>query len=407
MSQIRACLAMSALAALLISAPAFGGAKVTIDDESKIDIGFRVQALTIVTDELDENGDATKTADWKVRRGRLRITGMITPDVTAFIQTDVGGAANGSGQSARVIDAYVQMKADPWAQIYMGLNMPPSNRQNVTSSGAPMTMDRPGIAYKSLTWGGRMLRTFSNNTISGTSSGLASDVAVRDLGVTLFGAGKVGEKASLKYYLGVYDGVNQSGAAADTTATLTNRKDTPHVSARVQLNFFDAESGYYNSATYLGKKKTVGIGASVDQQSDVSIGGPFANPTYVDYLYYTVDFFADLPLESGGALTAEGGWMMLDFDDAAGFTGAQGSGFYGQAGYFVNNWQPWAAFEMWSSDATNDVGNVNQFRVGVTRFLKGHNANIKLGFEQTSSDTPILGTEDSVNAIVLGMFTTY
>ena len=63
MSQIRACLAMSALAALLISAPAFGGAKVTIDDESKIDIGFRVQALTIVTDELDENGDATKTAD--------------------------------------------------------------------------------------------------------------------------------------------------------------------------------------------------------------------------------------------------------------------------------------------------------------------------------------------------------
>ena len=44
MSQIRACLAMSALAALLISAPAFGGAKVTIDDESKIDIGFRVQA---------------------------------------------------------------------------------------------------------------------------------------------------------------------------------------------------------------------------------------------------------------------------------------------------------------------------------------------------------------------------
>ncbi|MBZ0269576.1 OprO/OprP family phosphate-selective porin, partial [bacterium] len=408
MSQIRASLALTVLIALLVAPKAFAGAKVAIDDESKLDIGFRVQTLGIVTDELDKDGEPGKTVDFKVRRGRLRVKGIVTSKVSAFIQTDVGGTDNGAGQSARVIDAFVTMAPDPWFQFYMGLNMAPSNRQNLTSSGSPMTMDRPGMAYKTLNWGGRMLRTFSNNTISGTASGLSNGTAVRDLGITLFGSGKAGDNASFKYYVGVYDGVNASGTdnSGSTPATIGNAEDTPHVAARAQINFFDAEGGYYNAATYLGKKKTVGIGASVDMQTDVAARGTVADPVMVDYLYYTVDGFVEWPVENG-SFTAEAAWMMLDYDDAAGFLAAQGNGFYAQAGYLVNNWQPWGEFEMWTSDATDDTGSVNQFRVGVTRYLKGHNANIKAGYEMTTSDQPILGAEDSVDAFVFGLYTTY
>ncbi|HMB68279.1 MAG TPA: porin, partial [bacterium] len=355
-------LAGIAMAALLTTGTAFAGAKVQIDDESMIDIGFRVQALSITTDELDRDGEAGKTADYKVRRGRLRLKGVVTPEVSAFIQTDVGGTSNGSGQSARVIDAFVTIARSPWAQLYMGLNMAPANRQNVTSSGSPMTMDRPGIIYKSLNWGGRMLRTFSNNTIAGTSSGLAVGVAVRDLGATIFGSGPVGENAHLKYYLGVYDGVNGDGAEGDET--IVNGEDTPHVTGRVQVNFFDAEGGYYNAATYLGKKKTVGVGASVDLQTDVAMAGTVAEPIPVDYLYYTVDGFVEWPAGEG-SLTAEAAWSMLDFDDVAGLMHAQGNGLYAQAGYYINDWQPWGEFEMWSSDADDDTGSVSQFRLGL------------------------------------------
>jgi hypothetical protein len=388
MSQIRASLVTCALIALMATPPAFAGAKLKIDDESSIDFAARVQTLLIVTDK-DLNDGVSKTMDYKVRRARLRVKMVVTPQVESFIQTDVGSTDGGAGQSARVIDAFVTVKPDPWFQFLMGLNMAPANRQNLTSSGGPLTIDRPGLAYKSLNWGNRMLRTFSNNTIAGTSSGLANGTAVRDLGLTLFGSGKAGEKANFKYYAGVYDGVNAAG------------EDTPHLAARAQLNFFDAEGGYFNSATYLGKKKTVGIGASVDMQNKVAMAGT----EEVDYMYYTVDGFMEWPTSNGASFTGEAGWMMLDFSDATGYMGSQGSGFYGQAGYFVNNWQPWGEFEMWSSDAANN--DVTQFRVGVTRYLKGHNANVKAGYEMTTGDGAILGMEDSVDAFVLGFFTTY
>jgi len=390
MSQIRASLVLTVLIALLVAPTAFAGAKIAIDDESKLDIGFRVQSLAIVADELDTDGEVMKTVDFKVRRGRLRVKGEVNDKVSAFIQTDVGDVSGGAGQSARVIDAFVTVTGDPWLQLIMGLNMAPANRQNLVSSGAPMTIDRPGLAYKSLNWGGRMLRTFSNNTISGTSSGLAPGVAVRDLGATLFGSGEVGDNAHLKYYAGIADGVNAPG------------EDTPHLTGRVQVNFFDAEPGFYNSSTYLGKKKTVGIGASIDMQNKVAVDGG----EDVDYMYYTVDGFIEWPA-GDGSLTAEAAWMMLDWGDAASYMASQGTGFYGQAGYYINEWQPWGEVEVWSSDADDDTGNATQFRIGITRFLKGHNANVKAGFEVTTADVPIIGTEDTTNAFVLGLHTTY
>ena len=72
--------------------------------------------------------------------------------------------------------------------------------------------------------------------------------------------------------------------------------------------------------------------------------------------------------------------------------------------------------ELWSSDYTapagqNDIGNVTQFRVGLTRYLKGHNAAIKAGYEMTSSDSNIVGSgtnaDDKTDAFVLGTYVTY
>ena len=318
MSRVRIVPLVAAFVGLVMIAPAFAGAKLDIDGQSSIDFGFRVQALTIVQDEInDADGSVGKVVDWKVRRARLRVKGTINEYASAFIQTEIGDASGGSGQDMRVIDAFVTVQKDAWAQLIMGLNMAPANRENLTSSGAMLAIDRPGTCYKSLSWGGRVLRTFSNNTISGTNSGLAPGVSVRDLGATLFGSGKVGDNASLKYYVGVYDGVNVDGTGG------TNYENTPHFGARAQMNFYDAEPGYYNSATYLGKKKTVGIGASFDAQSKVYVGGTTAAPEDVDYTYFSVDGFTEWPAGQG-SLTAEAGWSMLDFGDVDAFKAAQG-----------------------------------------------------------------------------------
>lgn len=373
---------------------ALAGAKLKIDDESEIDLGFRLQALYINTDDdLDGDGSWDSFDEFKVRRARIRLNGKVNKHVSAFLQTELGSGAGGSGADVRLIDAFVNVKYDNWTQFIMGINMSPANRQNLTSSGGLMAIDRPGVVYKSLTWGGRALHTFSNRTFTNSAAGLSADFAVRDVGLTFFGSGDTGGNAHLKYYLGIYDGISADG------------EDSERTTARVQVNFFDPEPGYFNLSTYLGKKKTLAFGASYDTQSDVAFDGTLGG--LVDYEYTSLDAFLEWPAGTG-AITAEAAFSELDFDDAPEFLNAQGDGFYLQVGYFTNNWQPWIEYEDWSSDDGLDIGSFTTTRLGITRFFKGHNANIKLGYEMFEADTMIGGTtEDSIDSLVLGFYTTY
>lgn len=393
MKVFRFLLVTTLLIAVAGGSAALAGAKLKIDDESEIDLGFRLQALYINTDDdLDGDGSWDSFDEFKVRRARIRLNGKVNKHVSAFLQTELGSGAGGSGADVRLIDAFVNVKYDNWTQFIMGINMSPANRQNLTSSGGLMAIDRPGVVYKSLTWGGRALHTFANRTFGDSAAGLSADFAVRDVGLTFFGSGDTGENAHVKYYLGLYDGISAAG------------EDSERFTGRVQVNFFDAEPGYYNLSTYLGKKKTLGFGASYDSQSDVTFDSAMS---LVDYGYTSLDAFVEWPA-GDGAITAEAAFSELDFDDAPGLENAQGDGFYAQVGYYVNMWQPWVEYETWSSDDAADVGSFDTIRLGITRFFKGHNANIKLGYEMFDADTMIGGTlEDSIDSLVLGFYTTY
>ena len=133
----------------------------------------------------------------------------------------------------------------------------------------------------------------------------------------------------------------------------------------------------------------------------------------VDYELWTVDAFADWPM-GPGFLTAEGAWTKLDLDGGGAQTliggndnpadNSQGDGFYLQSGYFINNWQPWVAYEQWDADGNDDAGDWDAYRVGVSYFFKGHNANVKLGWERTNDDSP--GGED-IDTVILGAYITF
>lgn len=392
--------------------PASAGATLTIDDETSIDLGFRLQGLYLRTDsDLDGDGDFESVDDFRVRRARLRLKADVTERMGMFIQTEFS-EEGASGGDARIIDAFVQLKAHPLATFYLGENMAPALRQNLTSSGALMAIDRPGISYKNLTWGTRARAGFTNVAYDDSDAGLRGDVDVRDLGLTLFGSTSLSDMMHLKYYLGIYDGIQQA------------EQDSERLTGRVQINLLEPEAGYYNASTYLGKKKTLAIGAAYDAQSDVAVD--LDTGESADYALYTVDLFAEHPL-GPGSLTFETAYLDLDLDDAARLDhdgdGAdadadatpsinarksQGDGFYAQAGYFIRDWQPWAAYEQWESDAAGDLGSFDAFRIGLSYFLKGHNANIKVGYEIFSPDTTITKTnEDEIETFVTGLYVTY
>jgi hypothetical protein len=383
---------------VLVAGSAMAGAKLTINDDAYVDLGYRLQTYWQSKDmNLDPATDGYENArDFSIRRARFRVKGVITPKVSVFLQTDLAGGS----KSMEMIDAFVNYKADPWAQFIMGRNMAPSSRQALTSSGALMALDRPGQTGNALNWR--------------TSGVDATPSRVRDDGLTLFGAGPLGD-GSLKYYVGVYNGVHDAMSVDD--------KD--HIAFRAQYNLWDAEGSYYNSSTYLGKKKTLGLGFSYDTQAEVgnSSAPVVSDPDIlVDYTLMAVDAFLELPSSNGSALTAEFGWNSVDFDDAVDYTALQGTGFYGQAGYYMTSGvQPWFLYEAFSSDAAAIVsadpnfngkvpGDYSAYRFGLTYFIDGHNANIKLAYEAKTMDVPTMvgaTAEDTVNTITLGFFTTY
>ncbi len=395
-------------AGLFAAGSVWAGAELKIDDESSINLGFRAQVLArFVEADLNNDDSFDSVTDFAVRRARIRLLGKVNKHISAFLQTELGGFTDGTlagaGRDVRMIDAFVTVNYNPWARIYAGLNMAPSSRQTTTGSGGLMTMDRPGNNYKNLSWGTRALRNFSTTTAGTTDGGLRGNVDVRDVGVTLFGSGSLSDTSHLKYYLGFYDGIQASGA--------TKSDRNLRMTARAQWNLFDAEAGYYNTSTYLGKKKTLAFGVSYDVQDEVQVAdgsGLLGSGAYGDYAYYSVDAFAEWPM-GAGTLTAEAAYSDLDLDGAdTAALQSEGDGFYVQAGYFMNNnWQPWVAYESWDSEATSRVGDYDAYRVGISYFFKGHNANVKAGFENFSTDIPFDGNEDSSTAFTLGFYMTY
>ena len=388
------------LAFVFAAGNALAGAKLQVNDNSYIDLGYRLQ--TYFMNYQDDVNAAEPGLEYmrnfSVRRARLRMLGVIDDKISVFFQTDV------SGKNMQMIDAFVTYKADPWFQLIMGRNMAPSSRQATTTSGALMAMDRPGLTYKALNWGTRYRYAFDSMDFVNAGIDGGSDT-VRDNGLTVFGSGDVGEQGHLKYYAGIYNGGNTTGV---------DGHDKDHFAFRAQYNLWDAEGGYYNSSTYLGKKKTLGIGVSYDMQDEVAWDA--ANAKATKYALLSADAFLELPNSAGDALTLEGGYNKLDLDDNPNTMMDQGKGFYGQIGYYLNSgFQPWFMYETWSSDATadangNTMGDFNTFRAGVTYYFEGQHANIKLGYENFKSDVSVdVGGEavDTVNSWTLGFFTTY
>lgn len=381
---------------------ATAGVKMKISDDTEIDLGFRVQTLFRATDNEDgDTGDNVQ--DFLVRRARFRLGGKVTKWMDFFLQTDAANE-NGTGLDMRLIDAFVTLNLHPLASIYLGENMAPASRQIVTSSGGLMAMDRPNITNYNLTWGLNGRIQFNTANFIDGNINLSGETNVRDLGATLFGAHSFTDSIHIKYYGGVYNGIQEAG------------DDSERYVGRVQVNFFDAEPGYYNLSTYLGKKKTIAVGASYDMQNNIAED---ALKGSIDYKWWTVDIFADWPL-GPGFVTLEGGYQNLDLDDATQLDdgGAapvdakqtQGDGWYSQAGYFINDWnlQPWLAYGSWDTDASDSEGSFSYWQVGLSYFFRGQNANIKAGYEFFNSDENI-GTsdEDDIGTFLLGFYVTF
>jgi hypothetical protein len=388
----------------------WAGVKLQIDQDSNLELGFRLQTqlFSSTNSQADANQDHEEKFD--LRRARLWLEGNVTKWFKFFIQmgNNIGPGTDNETEDVLLIDGFINLHLHDFAQIIMGEHMAPAGREHLTTSAAMMAIDRPGITGYNLTWGLNGGAVFNTAAFEDGNLDLEGDANIRDIGATLFGSTSLNEFVHAKYYIGAYNGIQFRN----------NDEDKERVTARVQLNLFDPEPGYYNLSTYLGKKKTIAIGASIDHQQ--RIARDTATNDNINYIWYSIDAFADIPV-GPGSTTFEAGYSNLDLEDSTSLRDSasgppknaketEGKGFYVQSGYYLENLniQPWALFERWYSDASDDVGSWSAWRVGLSYFFKGHNANIKVGFEQFRADEKIGGTDDKdFETFLIGFYVSY
>jgi hypothetical protein len=160
----------------------------------------------------------------------------------------------------------------------------------------------------------------------------------------------------IEYRAGLFQGLRRPGTATDVASQNMFR-----FAARVQINIFDAETGFFYGGTYLGKKKILSIGGAVDVQDK--------------YKHFAADAFLDMPA-GPGSVTAQvnfGTWDGGTFIP----TMPKQSAIMAEAGYRIDaiNLAPIAKIEQrkWSDtdEAETRVGG------GLAWFPHAHNVNLK------------------------------
>jgi hypothetical protein len=272
------------------------GVTVKIGDEGGAELGFLIQGLARFTDFRNpDSNHAESDEDLILRRANMYLDGHYTDYLKFFLQTEAvancKGCVAGSDDSSKVrlTDATVNAHYKQTAQFIVGVQKPPANRELLTTDATLMAMDRPGITGYNLTWGQRGRVEFNTATLANTDSGLSPTVADRDIGGTFFGAYSLSDMVHVKYYAGLYKGIQKNA----------KNENWPRYTVRGQINLFDAEPGYDNYGAYLGTKKTVALGLSRDYQWNVT--SELGTKDAGNYVWNNIDLFVEYPLGPGSA----------------------------------------------------------------------------------------------------------
>jgi hypothetical protein len=199
----------------------------------------------------DEPDSGTSTDKFSLNSARLYVNGPVTDNVKFMFNTEYDGGTNKVG----VLDAIGRFEYSPMFNIWAGRLLPPSDRANLNGP------------YYSSHW---------NVYQDGLENGHPAVFQGRDNGIVYWGDFA---KGHLKFAGGGFD-----GATADGNPSVLG-------AARVQINFWDPEGGYYLNGTYYGAKKMLSLAGSIQGQS-----GNTAT---------TVDLLFERKLPDGSVVTIE------------------------------------------------------------------------------------------------------
>ncbi len=317
--------------------------------------------------QFEANGNSSPAVSGRsynlyVRRIRLLAGGTLFGKFEYFFDTDspnlfkANAETGAKSQGLIVQDAYATWKAaDDYFKIDAGYMLVP---------GAHNALQGAGTLYG--------LDYFSNSFRHASAFNSGTDVG-RDAGVELRG---LVLDNHIEYRLGLFQGFRRPSVpvVAGGPQAETVSRNAPRAAGRLQINFLDAETGFFYAGTYLGKKKVLSVGASYDTQND--------------YHHWAVDGFLDMPV-GPGTLTAQvnfAKWNGGDFIPVQALLPAalpSQTAFMAEAGYNIDAAQlsPIVRYEL-RNIKNQTQGNPDEARysLGLAYWPYGHNINVKAFF---------------------------
>jgi hypothetical protein len=280
-----------------------------------------------------EPDGGTSTDQFVANDVRLYVNGPVTDKIKFMFNTDYDGATD----HVAVLDAVARFEFSRKFNIWAGRFLEPSDRANLYG---------PFYAHN---WAVYQ---------DGVQNGQPSVFQGRDNGVAYWG--DFGKKVKMKISAGAFDGHSADG--------------NPDVigAARVQLDFWDAEDGYYLNGTYYGDKNLLAIGGSTQIQS-----GKTAT---------TVDFLLEKKLGSGGAFSIE----------------AEYASYNGLGGYVPNAAKSQGAYVLGSYLFPKPVG-MGKFEI-LGKFAKAASMGQKLSVDQKTTEVNFNYVIKQFNARVMTFY---
>jgi len=221
--------------------------------DNTFDPSFSVGGGIQTSFQHTEPTGAPNTNDFTLDHARLYFNGDVTKYISVMFNTDY----TSGNDNMNILDAVGQFHFSPKVNIWFGRFLPPSDRDNLTG---------PFYANEWAVYN------------DGIQDGYPFVYQGRDNGAMYWGDFKLGA-AKIKAAVGAFDGPSADGSNSLIWGS------------RVQIDFWDAEDGYYQNSTYYGDKNLLAIAGANEVQD-----GKTAT---------TVDFLMEKKVPTGGAFTIE------------------------------------------------------------------------------------------------------
>ena len=329
------------------------GATIPIGPDKSVSVGFGMRASYVSAQDAAPNG-TSRSNDFNLDSARIFLGGSISKNIKGMLNTEW------DGEQIRILDAVGMFAVSPELNIWAGRVLSPSDRANMAGPYYSL-----GGGY----WAGVASRYGYNGGI----------FRGRDDGVVAWGNAMDGK---LGYSFGVFEGRTfgiGSLTQSQAKAAGLNTDDSLMYAGRVQIDFWEAEPGYYGTGNYLGTKDILAIGVAGRSQKD----GVLTLGQRGDYQSWNVDFLMEKKL-GAGAIGVEAAWYDYDTSDVV--LSEQGEAWSAGVSYVfgesvgMGKLQPFARLQKFSSDASIDT---RQEDVGVNYIIEGYNAQVSAVYSRT------------------------